>query len=138
MVLHHREGGAAPDVGEDDGEHREGHEPGGAVQADGVEDRVERAVGVEEGVAGEGGDDLGHDPGPHDAGADRAGHASGCVPHEDRDEHAQDVLPDDGRAEEEGEREQDRGVNDIFVGAKADLEKTIWMLTAEIGQAPGL
>jgi len=28
--------------------------------------------------------------------------------------------------------------NDIFVGAKAELEKTVWMLAAELGQAPGL
>jgi len=36
------------------------------------------------------------------------------------------------------DQEGDDVTNDIFVGAKADLEKTIWMLTAEIGQAPGL
>ena len=36
------------------------------------------------------------------------------------------------------DEEGDDVTNDIFVGAKADLEKTIWMLTAEIGQAPGL
>ena len=36
------------------------------------------------------------------------------------------------------DEEGDDVTNDIFVGAKADLEKTIWMLTAEIGKAPGL
>ena len=36
------------------------------------------------------------------------------------------------------DEEGDDVTNDIFVGAKADLEKTIWMLTAELGQAPGL
>ena len=36
------------------------------------------------------------------------------------------------------DQEGDDVTNDIFVGAKADLEKTIWMLTAEIGQAQGL
>ena len=34
--------------------------------------------------------------------------------------------------------EGDDVTNDIFVGAKAELEKNIWMLTAEIGQTPGL
>ena len=28
--------------------------------------------------------------------------------------------------------------NDIFVGAKAELEKNIWMVAAELGQEPGL
>ena len=37
-------------------------------------------------------------------------------------------------ADEEG----DDVTNDIFVGAKAELEKTVWMLAAELGQAPGL
>ena len=36
------------------------------------------------------------------------------------------------------DEEGDDVTNDIFVGAKADLEKNIWMLTAEIGQVPGL
>ena len=36
------------------------------------------------------------------------------------------------------DEEGDDVTNDIFVGAKADLEKTVWMLTAELGQAPGL
>lgn len=36
------------------------------------------------------------------------------------------------------DEEGDDVTNDIFVGAKADLEKTIWMLAAELGQAPGL
>lgn len=36
------------------------------------------------------------------------------------------------------DEEGDDVSNDIFVGAKAELEKTIWMLAAELGQAPGL
>ena len=36
------------------------------------------------------------------------------------------------------DEEGDDVTNDIFVGAKADLEKTVWMLTAELGQVPGL
>ena len=36
------------------------------------------------------------------------------------------------------DEEGDDVTNDIFVGAKAELEKTVWMLTAELGQAPGL
>ena len=36
------------------------------------------------------------------------------------------------------DEEGDDVTNDIFVGAKAELEKNIWMLTAEIGQTPGL
>ena len=36
------------------------------------------------------------------------------------------------------DEEGDDVSNDIFVGAKAELEKTVWMLTAELGQAPGL
>ncbi|KXT73760.1 Non-specific DNA-binding protein Dps / Iron-binding ferritin-like antioxidant protein / Ferroxidase [Streptococcus sp. DD10] len=36
------------------------------------------------------------------------------------------------------DEEGDDVTNDIFVGAKAELEKTIWMLAAELGQAPGL
>lgn len=36
------------------------------------------------------------------------------------------------------DEEGDDVTNDIFVGAKAELEKHIWMLTAELGQAPGL
>ena len=36
------------------------------------------------------------------------------------------------------DEEGDDVSNDIFVGAKADLEKTVWMLAAELGQAPGL
>ena len=36
------------------------------------------------------------------------------------------------------DEEGDDVTNDIFVGAKADLEKNIWMLTAEIGQTPGV
>ena len=36
------------------------------------------------------------------------------------------------------DEEGDDVTNDIFVGAKADLEKTVWMLAAELGQAPGL
>jgi len=35
------------------------------------------------------------------------------------------------------DEEGDDVTNDIFVGAKADLEKTVWMLAAELGQAPG-
>ena len=34
--------------------------------------------------------------------------------------------------------EGDDVTNDIFVGAKAELEKHIWMIAAELGQAPGL
>ena len=34
--------------------------------------------------------------------------------------------------------EGDDVTNDIFVGAKAELEKNIWMLAAELGQEPGL
>ena len=36
------------------------------------------------------------------------------------------------------DEEGDDVTNDIFVGAQADLEKTVWMLAAELGQAPGL
>lgn len=36
------------------------------------------------------------------------------------------------------DEEGDDVTNDIFVGAKADLEKTVWMIAAELGQAPGL
>jgi len=36
------------------------------------------------------------------------------------------------------DEEGDDVTNDIFVGAMADLEKTVWMLAAELGQAPGL
>lgn len=36
------------------------------------------------------------------------------------------------------DEEGDDVTNDIFNGAKAELEKTIWMLAAELGQAPGL
>ena len=36
------------------------------------------------------------------------------------------------------DEEGDDVTNDIFVGAKADVEKTVWMLAAELGQAPGL
>ena len=36
------------------------------------------------------------------------------------------------------DEEGDDVTNDIFVGAKADLEKTVWMLAAELGQAPVL
>ena len=36
------------------------------------------------------------------------------------------------------DEEGDDVTNDIFVGAKAELEKTVWMLTAELGQAPSL
>ena len=36
------------------------------------------------------------------------------------------------------DEEGDDVTNDIFVGAKADLEKTVWMLAAELGQEPGL
>ena len=36
------------------------------------------------------------------------------------------------------DEEGDDVTNDIFVGAKGDLEKTVWMLAAELGQAPGL
>ena len=35
------------------------------------------------------------------------------------------------------DEEGDDVTNDIFVGAKADLEKTVWMIAAELGQAPG-
>ena len=34
--------------------------------------------------------------------------------------------------------EGDDVTNDIFVGAKAELEKNIWMVAAELGQEPGL
>ena len=34
--------------------------------------------------------------------------------------------------------EGDDVTNDIFVGAKAELEKNIWMVAAEVGQEPGL
>ncbi|WP_269797477.1 ferritin-like domain-containing protein, partial [Streptococcus sp. SM5] len=36
------------------------------------------------------------------------------------------------------DEEGDDVTNDIFVGAKAELEKTVWMLAAELGQAPSL
>lgn len=36
------------------------------------------------------------------------------------------------------DKEGDDVTNDIFNGAKASLEKHIWMLQAELGQAPGL
>ena len=36
------------------------------------------------------------------------------------------------------DEEGDDVTNDIFVGAKAELEKNIWMLAAELGQEPGL
>jgi len=34
--------------------------------------------------------------------------------------------------------EGDDVTNDIFVGAKAELEKNIWMVAAEVGKEPGL
>lgn len=34
--------------------------------------------------------------------------------------------------------EGDAPSNDIFTAAKSEIDKTIWMLTAELGQAPGL
>ena len=43
-----------------------------------------------------------------------------------------------GKGIEVAGEEGDDVTNDIFVGAKADLEKTVWMLAAELGQAPGL
>lgn len=36
------------------------------------------------------------------------------------------------------DEEGDDPSNDIFTAAQADVQKTIWMLQAEIGQAPGL
>ena len=36
------------------------------------------------------------------------------------------------------DEEGDAPSNDIFTAAKSDAEKTIWMLQAERGQAPGL
>ena len=36
------------------------------------------------------------------------------------------------------DEEGDDVTNDIFVGAKAELEKTVWMLAAELGQAPSV
>lgn len=36
------------------------------------------------------------------------------------------------------DEEGDAPSNDIFTAAKSDVDKTIWMLTAELGQAPGL
>ncbi|MGT2929029.1 Dps family protein [Streptococcus dentasini] len=36
------------------------------------------------------------------------------------------------------DEEGDAPSNDIFTAAQADAEKTIWMLQAELGQAPGL
>ena len=42
------------------------------------------------------------------------------------------------RALDVTDEEGDDVTNDIFVGAKADLEKTVWMLAAELGQTPGL
>ena len=36
------------------------------------------------------------------------------------------------------DEEGDDPSNDLFTAAKADVDKTIWMLTAELGQAPGL
>ncbi|WP_019790535.1 ferritin-like domain-containing protein, partial [Streptococcus sobrinus] len=36
------------------------------------------------------------------------------------------------------DEEGDDPSNDIFTAAQADVEKTLWMLQAELGQAPGL
>ncbi|MFY8331689.1 Dps family protein [Vagococcus carniphilus] len=36
------------------------------------------------------------------------------------------------------EEENDHVSQDIFIGMKADIEKTIWMLSAELGKAPNL
>ena len=36
------------------------------------------------------------------------------------------------------DEEGDAPSNDIFTAAKSEIDKTIWMLTAELGQAPGL
>lgn len=36
------------------------------------------------------------------------------------------------------DEEGDDPSNDLFTAAKSDVDKTIWMLTAELGQAPGL
>ena len=36
------------------------------------------------------------------------------------------------------DEEDDAPSNDIFTAAQADAEKTIWMLQAERGQAPGI
>ena len=36
------------------------------------------------------------------------------------------------------DEEGDDPSNDIFTAAKSEIDKTIWMLTAELGQAPGL
>ena len=44
----------------------------------------------------------------------------------------------DQKALDVTDEEGDDVTNDIFVGAKAELEKNIWMLTVEIGQTPGL
>ncbi len=36
------------------------------------------------------------------------------------------------------EEETDHVSQDIFIGMKADIEKTIWMISAELGKAPNL
>ena len=36
------------------------------------------------------------------------------------------------------DEEGDDVTNGIFAGAKTETDKTIWMLAAELGQAPGL
>lgn len=43
-----------------------------------------------------------------------------------------------GRGIEVSGSEQDYGTQDIFIGFKTDVEKRIWMLRAELNEAPGI
>ena len=36
------------------------------------------------------------------------------------------------------DEEGDAPSNDIFTAAKSEIDKTVWMLTAELGKEPGL
>ncbi len=37
---------------------------------------------------------------------------------------------------EVSDQEQDHSTQDIFIGFKTDIEKKIWMVSAELGNAP--
>ena len=62
----------------------------------------------------------------------------GGKPYSTLTEFLQHSEIEEGAGEFRNVEESDDVTNDIFVGAKADLEKTVWMLAAELGQTPGL
>ncbi|MBK0296194.1 prepilin-type N-terminal cleavage/methylation domain-containing protein, partial [Bacillus sp. S34] len=135
-VHEHRERRAAPDVRQDDGEHRVRVEPVRPADPDRREELVERPLVVEERVRRERRHDLGQHPRGDDEGADDRADGLVGTAHEEREPEAEHVLPDHRGGEQEDDGEDD-GLREVRVLEQLEVVLQADELLVGGADAPG-